>query len=275
MRRRVGMSRIAGTGAVLLAPAMATAAMAAPAVSSPSSADLSAAATSSEASTAKQGAGNVYMIHALTGQPVSVSIDGEVDAQQVSSGDVLGPLSIAPGKHTVNVEGANPSWSMQASVTIEAGGSVDVVLHRPAAVQGPPTVTVYDNPTQPVPAGKGRVMVAHTATVPPADIEVDGKVLFANVANGEFATADVPAGTHEVAILPTGREKPVLLGPLDLPAEAATLTQVFAVGRPANGSMDVVVHTLPVPVRGSSAPDTVNTGTGGLVSGLPVDVTGR
>ncbi len=224
---------------------------------------------------AAKGTGKVYMIHALTGQPVTVSIDGEVDSQQVSSGDVLGPLSIAPGKHTVSVEGTNPSWSMEASVSIEPGGSVDVVLHRPAEVQGPPTVTVYDNPTEAVPAGKGRVMVAHTATVPPADIEVDGTVLFANVANGEFATADVPAGTHEVAILPTGREEPVLLGPLDLAAESATLTQVFAVGRPANGSMDVVVHTLPLPVRGSSAPDTVNTGSAGLVSGLPVNATRR
>lgn len=259
--------------AVLLAPAMATAFMAVP-----SSAESSARSGLSAAPTGVQavkGTGKVYVIHALTGQPVSVSIDGEVDSERVPSGDVLGPLSIAPGRHTVTVEGANPSWSMEAAVTIKPGGSVDVVLHRPATVQGPPTVTVYRNPTQPVPAGKGRVMVAHTATVPPADIQVNGKVLFANVANGEFATADVPAGTHEVAILPTGREEPVLLGPLDLAAESATLTQVFAVGRPANGSMDVVVHTLPVPVRGSNAPDMVNTGSAGLVSGLPVGVTGR
>jgi hypothetical protein len=267
------MTRFVGLGAVLLAPAMATAAMAVPS-SAESSSSAGGRAAPTNVQTAKA-TGNVYVIHALTGKPVSVSIGGEVDSEQVSSGDVLGPLSLAPGKHTVIVEGANASWSMEASVTIKAGRSVDVVLHRPAEVQGPPTVTVYRNPTQAVPAGKGRVMVAHTATVPPADIEVDGKVLFANVANGEFATADVPAGTHEVAILPTGREEPVLLGPLDLPAEAATLTQVFAVGRPANGSMDVVVHTLPVPVRGSSAPDTVNTGSAGLVSGLPVDVTSR
>ena len=274
MRGCIRIGRFAGLGAVLLAPAMATAAMAVPssAESSSSSFRVSSGPAGVEAAKAT---GKVYVIHALTGQPVSVSIDGEVDSEQVPAGDVLGPLSIAPGKHTVTVEGADPSWSMEASVTIKPGGSVDVVLHRPAAVEGKPTVTVYDNPTQPVPGGKGRIMVAHTATVPPADIQVNGKVLFANVANGEFATADVPAGTHEVAILPTGREKPVLLGPLDLPAEAATLTQVFAVGRPANGSMDVVVHTLPVPVRGSSAPDTVNTGSAGLVAGLPVDVTGR
>jgi hypothetical protein len=273
MRRPVQKSHLTGLGAVLLVPAMATAAMAVPSsAESPATSGLRTVPSGVEAA---KGTGKVYVIHALTGQPVSVSVDGEVESEQVSSGDVLGPLSIAPGKHTVTVEGASPSWSMEASVTIKPGRSVDVVLHRPAAVQGKPTVTVYRNPTQAVPAGKGRVMVAHTATVPPADIEVDGKVLFANVANGEFATADVPAGTHEVAILPTGREEPVLLGPLDLAAQSATLTQVFAVGRPANGSMDVVVHTLPLPVRGSSAPDTVNTGSAGLVSGLPVDVTGR
>ena len=272
MSRRLSNRTIVGLGAsALVAPALATAAM-----TVPSSAESSASTDLvTQAGVRAAAGGDVYVIHALTGGEVSVSIDGEVDSQQVSAGDVLGPLSIAPGKHTVSVEAADAAWSMDASVSITPKGSVDVVLHRPASVQGPPTVTVYQNPTQAVPAGKGRVMVAHTATVPPADIEVNGKVLFANVANGEFATADVPAGTHEVAILPTGREKPVLLGPLDLSAKAATLTQVFAVGRPANGSMNVVVHTLPVPVRGSTAPDEVNTGSAGLVAGLPVDVTGR
>ena len=216
--------------------------------------------------------GQVFVVQALTGPAVSVSVDGEPE-EQVASGEVLGPLSLAPGKHTVTVTGSNPSWTMDASVTTRAGGSSDVVLHRPASVQGPPTVTVYRNPVTAVPADKGRVMVAHTATVPPADITVNGDVIFSNVANGEFATAEVPAGTHQVSIVPTGRTKPVLLGPLDLAAEAGTLTQVFAVGRPSNNSMDVVVHTLPVSTRGTSAPEQVNTGSAGLVAGLPVATT--
>lgn len=145
-----------------------------------------------------------------------------------------------------------------------------MVLHRPANVGGDPTITVYRNPTAPVPRGKGRVMVAHTATVPPADIEVDGQIVFANVANGEFATAEVPVGSHQVSIVPTGQRRPVLLGPIELAAEPATLTQVFAVGRPQSGSMDVIVQTHRLATRGSPAPEQVNTGSAGLVAGVPV-----
>ena len=36
-----------------------------------------------------------------------------------------------------------------------------------------------------MPKDKAKLTVAHTAAVPPADIRVDGKVLFENVANGE------------------------------------------------------------------------------------------
>ena len=62
--------------------------------------------------------------------------------------------------------------------------------------------------------GKATLVVAHTAAVPPADIRVDNKVLFANIANGESLKLTVPVATYKVAIVPTGETKPVLLGPL-------------------------------------------------------------
>ena len=210
-----------------------------------------------------------FIVQALPGPSVSLSIDGALESRAVSSGDILGPLRLSPGKHTVTVAGRNPEWTMDATVRTTERGSIDVVLHRPASVKGRPTVTVYRNQVGAVAREKGRVVVAHTATVPPADITVDGRVVFANIANGEFATAEVPSGPHEVSIVPTGRTKPVLLGPLTLKAEPRTLTQVFAVGQPSNGSMDVVVHRLPLETRGSAAPERVETGSAGLVSGLP------
>ena len=219
--------------------------------------------------------GSVYVVQALPDAPVSVEVDGKLEKSTVAPGDILGPLELTPGEHTVTVTGRNPEWTMDAAVTTTAGGSTDIVLHRPASVKGPPKVTIYRNPVASVSGGKGRVMVAHTATVPPADITVDGQVVFANIANGEFATADVPAGDHEVSVVPTGRKGPVLLGPLNLPVEAETLTQVFAVGQPQNGSMDVVVQTLPLHTRGSAAPDRIETGSAGLVSRLSVNVTGN
>jgi len=211
----------------------------------------------------------VFVVHALPETPVSVQVDGAQERSDVQPGTILGPLRLAPGSHIVTVTGADPAWTLDAEVTVRAGRSADVVLHRPANVGGEPTVTTYRNPLAPVARGKGRVMVAHTATVPPADVRVDGRVVFANIANGEFATAEVPAGSHQVSIVPTGSREPVLLGPLELAARPATLTQVFAVGRPQSGSMDVIVQTQPLDTRGSTAPEKVNTGSAGLVAGVP------
>ena len=104
--------------------------------------------------------------------------------------------------------------------------------------------------------------------VPPADILADGTVLFSNIANGEFVTAEVPAETYNVAVVPTGQKTDPLLGPLDLPVEAGQLTRVFAIGEPENGSMDAVVQVLPVGKAGSPAPDSVDAGEAGLVAGL-------
>ena len=71
-----------------------------------------------------------------------------------------------------------------------------MVLHLPAEVGGDPVVHSYDAPTGAIGPDKARVVLAHTATVAPADVEVDGETVFTNIANGEFAEADVPAGTH-------------------------------------------------------------------------------
>jgi len=214
--------------------------------------------------------GAVYFAQALPSTAVTVSVDSSRQRSGVRPGAIVGPMRLRPGKHVLSVSGKDSAWSMKASFRVSSRGSADVVLHRPAAVGSRPTVTVYRNPLGPVPRGTGRVWVAHTATVPPADVRVNGRVVFANIANGEFATAEVPAGTHQVSVVPTGQRRPALLGPLDLTAEPATLTQVFAVGRPQNGSMDVVVHQLPLPTRGSTTPKQVNTGSAGLVAGLPV-----
>jgi hypothetical protein len=97
---------------------------------------------------------------------------------------------------------------------------------------------------------------------------VNGKVLFANVANGESLDVVVPAGTYSVEIVPTGTTSPVVLGPLALPVKAGYLTRVFAIGEPDSKTMNVVVTSLRLPGAGSDKPDVVNTGTGGQAAGL-------
>lgn len=129
---------------------------------------------------------------------------------------------------------------------------------------GDPIVTTFDNDLSAVQADKASLTVAHTAAVPPADVLVNGDVLFANIANGESLNLVVPVDTYEVQIVPTGESAPVILGPLDFQVTGGTLNRVFAVGDPEAQTMNVAVHVIEVDESGSEAPTVVNTGTGGF-----------
>ena len=211
---------------------------------------------------AAKDAGSTYVVQGVPGTDVDVLVDGKSVEAGVAAKKVVGPLALSPGSHTVTFR--SPGWKVSKSVSVT--GSQDVVLHWPADAANKPVVTVFTNDLAPVAPGKGRLSVAHTAVVPPADITAGGKTLFTNIANGEFVTAVVPATTYNVAVVPTGGGKP-LLGPVDLPVAAGDLTRVFAIGAPRNGSMDAVVQVLPVPTAaGGGAPATVDTGSAGLVN---------
>lgn len=204
----------------------------------------------------------VYLIHGVPGGQVDVSVDGEVVATGLEPTGVFGPIDLEPGRHTVAFEG--DGLNVESPITVRHP-SEDVVLHLPADAAADPIVTVFANNVAPVRTGHGRVTVAHTAVVPPADIRAGGEVLFANIANGEFVTAEVPADTYEVDVVPAGGDTP-LLGPLDLEVRAAALTRVFAIGEPEAGSMTAVVQVIPLSESATQPPSSVGAGEAGLVA---------
>jgi hypothetical protein len=155
-------------------------------------------------------------------------------------------------------------------VDVTAGSSKDVVVHLPAQVGGSPVVNSYRTPMAPIAPGKARVLIAHTATVAPADVRVDGTVVFRDIANGEYATADLAAGTHTVALLPAGLDTHPILGPLQMSLQAGTVTMVYAVGNPRTHSMNVIVHQAQLSSNGAVAPASIDTGTAGLAAGVRV-----
>jgi hypothetical protein len=202
---------------------------------------------------------------------VSLRVEVLVDGSSVSTlapKAVMGPVDLAEGRH--HVEFRSPKWTVSAEVMIDQP-SVDVVVHRPADAADDPIVTVFTNDLHPIAEDRARLTVAHTAVVPPADIRVDGKVLFANVANGEFATVEVPADTYSVDIVPTEETTP-LFGPIDLALTPGALNRVFAVGRPEDGSMDAIVQLIPLRTTTSAPPRSVGAGSAGLVA--PAALTG-
>jgi hypothetical protein len=219
---------------------------------------------------AQEPAGKVFVVHALPGASYDVAIDGDEVKADVSEGAVLGPYDLAAGDHEVTFTDTAGGAALASTVSVSAGGSTDVVVHRPAALRGDPVVSQYAAPMKPIGPDKARVLLAHTATVPPADVRVDGQVVFTNIANGEYAEADLPAGPHEVALLPTGEVSDPILGPVEVDLPAGTITLVYAVGTPDDGSMNVISHQERLASDGSVRPERIETGSAGLLAGMRV-----
>lgn len=214
----------------------------------------------------------VTFVQAVPGAEVGVWVDGRQVATNAEVGSVLGPFELASGTHDVVFEGGD--LTVESTLDVAAGDTSDVVLHLPAEVGGDPVISSYLAPTGPIGPDKARVMLAHTATVAPADVEVDGKTVFTNIANGEFADADVPAGTIEVALLPSGTTADPILGPLDVTLEASTLSMIYAYGNPRDGSMNVISHTTTLAPDGSVRPSRIDTGSAGLATAPVTEIPG-
>lgn len=219
------------------------------------------------AASAAERPATVYVLQGVAGVTASVLVDGRTVADAAAARTVVGPLELAAGRHTVSLQDGGTEVA-SSTFTVTAGASVDVVAHRFPDVKRTPSFTLYPNDLSPVPAGRTRLLLAHAAVVPPADILVDGSVLVRNIANGESATKTVPAGAYRVAIVPTATDGPAVLGPTTLTVKAGTLTNVIAIGDPVAGTMDAIVHQLRVPVTGAGSPSAVNTGDGGQAAGL-------
>lgn len=252
MRRLAPTMVIASTALLALAPVQ-----------------VAAAASGSGAAAAP---GLVTVVQAVPDATVSIEVDGRSVSGGAVVGDVVGPLDLAPGRHAVVFTGAD--FTVESTLRVASGRASDVVLHLPAQVDGDPVVHSYAAPTGPIGPGKARVLLAHTATVPPADVQVDGQTVFTNIANGEFADADVPAGPVEVALLPSGSAADPILGPLDLTLQPRTLSMVYAYGNPRNGSMSVIAHTEALSDDGSVVPSRIDTGSAGLARGRVTTFTG-
>ncbi len=208
----------------------------------------------------------VYIVQGLPGKTLDIAVDGKTVASDVKTAAVVGPFQVEGGSRKVTFrDGENVV--LERMFEVKAKSSWDVVVHLPASTKTDPAVTVFRNDLTTVPRGKAELTVAHTAAVPPADIRVNGKVLFADVANGESLNLTVPVATYKVAIVPAGAAKPVYLGPLSLTVKGGALNRVYALGDPEKKTMNVAVHVIATGSTGSSRPSRVDTGTGGQAVG--------
>jgi hypothetical protein len=205
----------------------------------------------------------LYIVQGLPGASIDVAVDGRSVADDMATTAVVGPVEVGAGTRTLTFTDASGTVVAENTVDAQAGSSSDLVLHLTTAAGDPPVVTQFPNDLTGVSSDKASVTVAHTAAVAPADIRVDGKVLFANVANGESLNLVVPVGSYKVDIVPTGETAPVVFGPVDLAVQGGSLNRVYAVGDPAASTMNVAVHVITLSTSGSASPTLVDTGSGG------------
>ena len=202
------------------------------------------------------------MVQAVPGAAVEVSIDGRSVATGAAVGDVVGPFVLSAGGHEVTspdpVIGSPPRSRSRR-------GRTDVVLHLPAEVGGDPVVHSYDAPTGAIGPDKARVVLAHTATVAPADVGSTARPSSPTSPTESSPRRRCPAGTHEVALSRPGSTADPILGPLDVALEASTLSMIYAYGNPRDGSMNVIAHTAALTADGTVGPTRIGTGLQGDV----------
>jgi hypothetical protein len=227
----------------------------------------SAVALTSGTAASAQSSATIYVVQGLPSTTVDVLVDDKAVKTKVPGASLAGPFTVESGSRTVSFVSGGKEL-LTRSVTLKPGQNTDLVLHLPVDPDAKPVLTQFDNSLAAVPDDKAAVVVTHTAAVPPADVVVDGKVLFANIANGESLSVVVPTATYSVKIVPAGESGPAVLGPVDLAVKGGSLNRVFAVGDPASTTMRVVTQVIDVPAKGSSAaPSRVDTGSGGQVAG--------
>jgi hypothetical protein len=229
-------------------------------------ATIGAAALSSPAGAAAT-TGEIYVVNAVAGMSADLAVDGDVVQAAAAPKTIVGPLTLTPGEHVVSFTPTGAD-AISATIDVTAGASSDVVAHLGVDATSGPKFTVFPNDLSPVAPDKARLVVAHTAVVPPADVRVDGAVLFSNVANGEALTLVVPGGTYNVDIVPASTSGPVVFGPVELAVAAEQLNRVYAFGSPEESSMDAIVRTQALPVAGAGEPGSVDTGNGGQAAAL-------
>jgi hypothetical protein len=208
----------------------------------------------------------IYIVQGLPGKNLDVAIDGESVVEDVKTAEVKGPFKVEPGSRSVTFS-EDGTTVLENTFSINEGSKADIVAHLPASPTGDPLVTVYKYDSVKVPKGKAQLVVSHVAAVPPADILVNGQVLFANIANGESLELVVPVATYKVSIVPSDKPEPVFFGPVSLTVKGGAINRVYAVGDPGQGTMNVAVNVITAGTTGSGKPSEVNTGTGGQAVG--------
>jgi transforming growth factor-beta-induced protein len=182
---------------------------------------------------------NVFLrvVHLSPDAPaVDVLVDGEIALAGLAFGEIGDWLILPAGRYEIAVTAAGagldeaviaPSefglldgWFMVAAVGSVEAGTLAVVT-----ITGDPSPDDETN---------ARMTILHAITggVTVDIIDADGSPLFSDLSYMEFQTLDIPAGVYDLAAVPAGRTRPVVLALSDMELEAGGFYFAAGVGTP-------------------------------------------
>ncbi len=179
------------------------------------------------------GQATVVVVHGIPSVgPVDVCANGSIELlSNVSFGGVA-TITVDAGTYDLTVNAADPGTCTGAvlisapGTAIPAGANVSAVANLAG---GSPNLAIYANDVSDIAAGSGRVAVYHAADAPTVDVLVNGGTGIDDLAPGQVASADLPAGPYTFTV--TSADGSVTVATLaDVPVAAGQLLQVFAVG---------------------------------------------
>lgn len=194
------------------------------------------------------GTANLSVVHGVPGVTVDVYVNGALTIDNFSYTSVAGPLTVDAGNYSVAVmlDGETPDVDtpvLAGDIELAPGSDVTAAAHLDA--DGGLALSAFNNDTSMTSVSQGRVVVRHLAQAPAVDVLAAGGVLFAELANGDEAQANVPPATYPVTINAAGTDTQAFpaTGAIDLAIPADTSVIVYAIGD-LGGDFTVVTQAI-------------------------------
>jgi hypothetical protein len=188
------------------------------------------------------------VFHGIPGLTVDVYVNGALTLNDFTPGSFSPTLSLHPGTYSVAITAATAKDASSpllgpVKLRLRSGDNYTEVAHLTAA--GAPTVTLFENNTDPVGKGNGRLTVRHLAAAPAVDILANGAAAITDLTNPNEEELTLPVGTISAAVAATGTTTP-LIGPANVTIAKRTNTIVYAWGSLAGHNLALAVQTVPL-----------------------------
>jgi hypothetical protein len=204
---------------------------------------------------------SVMIIHGLPGFTADVYVNGELLLDGFKPTSTAGPLQLDPGSYVVDIREvgapANSQPVLSGTIRLSSRSNISIVAHLTRS--GDPTLSVFHNAFEQIPAGRSRLYVRNVAAVAPLSVLLDDRLAKSGLREGgEWGVATAP-GRHTIAF--GSGPNDVLIPPTDVLLDEGVAHIVYVVGSAEADNLDLMVQA----VHGlHSAPSGVLTGDGGL-----------